>query len=105
MIYAEFYHLSTGYIEGTIPPQFSDNARKPIPACGSDSVLKIDGRLNMRNRVLIATDVCRKRGFLGFTLNAGASFSRSREIRKYQSVVPVVLSFKGEDYEMKDVTA
>ena len=105
MIYAEFYHISTGYVAGTIPPQFSDTARKPIPACGSDSVLKIDGRLNAYNRVRVASDVCLKRGYLGFTLNAGESFTRSREIRKYQSVVPVVLSFKGEDYEMKDVTA
>ena len=86
MTYAEFYHLSTGYIAGTIPPQFSDAARKPIPVCGSDSVLKLDGRFSTRTMVRIASEVCRKRGFIGFTLNAGDSFTRSREIRAYQAV-------------------
>lgn len=86
MTYAEFYHLSTGYIEGTIPPQFNDANRKPIPVCGSDSVLKMDGRFSKRTMIQIATKIGTQRGFIGFTLNAGESFSRSREIRGYQAL-------------------
>ena len=86
MKFAEFYHLSTGYVAGTIPPQFSDAARRPIPACGSDSVLKLDGRFSMQTCARIAASVCVRRGYIGFTVNAGESFTRSREIRKYQEV-------------------
>lgn len=80
--FAEFYHLSTGYIAGTIPPQL----RKPIPACGSGSVLPLDGRFSKRTMARVAADVCRTRGFIGFTLTAGKSFMESREIRAYEGV-------------------
>ena len=86
MIYAEFYHLSTGYVDGTIPPVFLASARKPIPACGTDSVLKLDGRFSRATMARVAAEVCRQRGFIGFTLNAGETFTRSREIRGYQAV-------------------
>ena len=92
MIYAEFYHLSTGYIPGTIPPQFDvAHGQKPIPACGSDSVCVIDVRLGMAKRIEVATYECQKRGYIGFTLNAGPSFTASREIRRYQAVNEAVI--------------
>ena len=47
MKYVQFYHNSTGYIAGSIPPRFSDEHIKPIPMCGSDSVYILDGRNNL----------------------------------------------------------
>ena len=46
-VYVQFYHLSTGYIEGSIPPRFSDENKKPIELCGSDGVFILDGRNNI----------------------------------------------------------
>lgn len=89
MRYVQFFQNSTGYIAGTIPPQFSPEHVKPIPECGSDSVLHLDGRFSMSTCVRIARDACRnRRGCVGFTLNAGRSYSDSREIRAFEQVTP-----------------
>lgn len=86
MKFAEFYHLSTGYIEGSLPPKFNNANRKPIPACGSDSILYIDGRYGNDRAAHEARETCRKRGFVGFTLNAGSSLSDSRVIRQLEVI-------------------
>lgn len=87
MRYIQFFHNSTGYIAGTTPPQFSPEHVKPIPDCGSDSVLRLDGRFNMSTCVQVAREACRaRRGCVGFTINAGRSYSDSREIRKFEQV-------------------
>lgn len=81
MRFAEFYHDSTGW-NGR---DFSGPV-KLIPACGSDSVAILDGRLSSANAAAHARDICRKRGFKGFTLHAGSSFTRSRETRHLEVV-------------------
>ena len=86
MIYAEFYHNSTGYVPGSIPPRYDAASVRLIPACGSDSVALLDGRLAMRNAAAIAREICRKRGRLGFTINRGESFTRSREVRPLEVI-------------------
>jgi len=80
MIFAEFYHLSTGY------PSYTAKDIKPIPACGSDSVLVIDGRLSRDNMHYAAIERCISRGYIGYTLNSGESFTRGREFAKYRGV-------------------
>ena len=45
--YAIYLKNSTGYIEGTIPPEFSDSHIKPIDALGSDSIFYLDGRWSL----------------------------------------------------------
>lgn len=81
MIYAEFYHESTGWngrdYSGPV---------KLIPACGSDSVAVFDGRWSRAHCVREARDICAKRGRNGFTLNAGESFTRSRETRPLEII-------------------
>ena len=79
MIYAEFYNLSTGW------PSYTERDIKPIPACGSDSVLILDGRLSLHNMINEAQRVIKMRGnkHCGFTINKGESFSRSRAITGY----------------------
>lgn len=54
MKYVQFYHNSTGYIAGSIPPRFSDEHIKPIPMCGSDSVYILDGRNNLDTMIFDA---------------------------------------------------
>lgn len=79
MRFAAFYQLSTGW-NGT---NFS-GPKRPIEACGDRSVLILDGRWNEATAAHYARVECRKRGYVGFTLNAGESFTRSRETRKLE---------------------
>ena len=47
--YAVLQVLSTGYISGTIPPQFNENNKQPIDMCGTDSIVNLDGRKSIYN--------------------------------------------------------
>ena len=49
--YIQFMTLSTGYIQGTVPPQFSDENKKPIDLLGSDGIVYLDNRLNLNNMI------------------------------------------------------
>jgi hypothetical protein len=69
--YAQFCHMSTGYIEGTTPPQFSEAHKKPIDACGSDSVMSLDGRLSLFSMHKQARELAKQRGFIGYRLCRG----------------------------------
>jgi len=85
MRFAVFHKLSTGYVAGSIPPRF-DGPAKPIPALGSDGVMRFDGRYSLRHCAALARTACRKRGFIGFTIEHGESFTRSREARPFEYV-------------------
>ena len=84
MRFAQFYHPSTGR-----------NGRDCtglvalIPACGSDSILYIDGRLSDANAKRVARETCEKRGFNAFTLHAGASLLSERQTCGLQIVKPL----------------
>ena len=78
MRFAQFFTMSTGYIPGTIPPEFG--TPKPIEACGSSSVLILDGRLSLHNASALAAQVAKERGYIGFSIHQGESFNRSREV-------------------------
>ena len=86
MKFIEFYHNSTGYVPGTCPPQFDRDHVRPIPVCGSGSVYVLDGRFSMHRCVDIARDLTKKRGFVGFTINKGETFTRSRVIRQFEGI-------------------
>ena len=49
--YIQFMTLSTGYIQGTVPPQFSDENKKPIDLLGSDGIVYLDNRLSLNNMI------------------------------------------------------
>lgn len=85
MKFAQFYHLSTGYIKGTTPPVFSEENRKPIEACGSNAVLPLDGRYGANRMHSEAAKVCRERGFIGYSLHAG-SFLQNRELCSFVAI-------------------
>ena len=84
MRFAQFFTMSTGYIPGTIPPQFG--APKPIEACGSNGVLIIDGRLSLHNSTTIADKVAKERGYIGFSIHQGGNFIHSREIVGFKEI-------------------
>lgn len=86
MRYAQFFCLSTGYVPGSIPPRFDDDYKRPIPACGTDSVMYVDGRYSDERAIAEARAECNRRGFIGFTMNAGPSYMDSRETRAYERV-------------------
>ena len=70
--YVQFYTLSTGYVPGTIPPQFSPEHVKPIEALGSDSIAFLDGRYGLARCIQEARDLAKKRGgnFCGYKIMA-----------------------------------
>ena len=66
--FIQFYRLSTGYIQGTIPPKFDKAHQKPIEALGSDGVLFVDGRWSKSTQHEKAREYAKARGFIGYTL-------------------------------------
>jgi len=81
--YAQFYHNSTGYVAGSIPPVFRPDAVRPIPACGSDSIYPLDSRLALRNAQAVAREVCTKRGFVGYHIERGSCLRDARQITAF----------------------
>ncbi len=86
MKFAQFYKKSTGYVAGSIPPKFDPAHVKPIEALGSDGVTVMDGRFSLNTQHMVAKEICRQRGFLGYTLHEGASFSVNRKVSEYKEV-------------------
>lgn len=84
MKFAQFYHESTGYVEGSIPPRF-DGPKRLIPAVGSDSVMVLDGRWGLARCIAEARSMARARGYKGFSLHAGPSFAVSSQFRAMES--------------------
>lgn len=79
--FAQFFHHSTGYVAGTIPPRF-DGPKTLIEACGSDSVLPIDGRLGLTSAINLARETARQRGYPAFEIRFGFSFSAGKPATK-----------------------
>ena len=67
--YSQFFTMSTGYIAGTIPPQFG--APTVIEACGDRSIIQIDGRLTRQTMGEIAKAECIKRGYVAWQIIGG----------------------------------
>lgn len=80
MRYAQFFSLSTGYVENSIPPEFREENKRPIEACGSNGVIIIDARIRLIDAGRIASAECTKRGFIGWEIREGRSFSDSRPV-------------------------
>lgn len=87
MIYAQFWHMSTGYVSGSIPPRFEESAKRPVPACGDRSVIILDGRNSREHQIAIARQECAKRGYVGFTLEDDRRSVSNSEIRALEMVV------------------
>jgi hypothetical protein len=67
--YIQFKALSTGYIKGTIPPQFSDSCIEPIDRLGSDGIYYLDNRLSLSSMVSKGIALCKQRNnTIGFSV-------------------------------------
>ena len=67
--FIQLRQLSTGYISGTIPPQFSKDNIKAINSCGSDSVYYLDNRLSLSSMIDKGFEVCKQRNNkVGFSI-------------------------------------
>lgn len=91
-VWARFWQPSTGYVEGSIPPRFDKAAVKPIECCGSDGIVRLDGRMTIGCAANVARDVCKQRERIGFTLIAGSSLLNAITVRKYEEVSPCTAS-------------
>jgi hypothetical protein len=78
MLYAQFYKMSTGYIEGTIPPQFG----KPrlIEASGDRALIRLDNRYSSKSNGELAAKECKKRGFIAWSIFKGATFFNAKRV-------------------------
>ena len=81
-VYAQFKVLSTGYIAGSIPPKFSEDAKEPIDLLGSDGVFILDGRKSLTTMINDCEVKASKlgRSILGFEIIRGTSFSDKGKI-------------------------
>lgn len=87
MRYVQLFKNSTGYVPGSIPPEFSPRHVKPIPDVGSDAVMRLDGRFSMQTCARFARVAANNRaGCVGFAIYAGSSYGDSRVIREYETV-------------------
>ena len=74
-IYCQFLKLSTGYVEGSIPPRFEDWRRCPIEAVGSNGVMYLDARKSIGNLRNDCYKEMINRGFIGYKIVRASSFS------------------------------
>ena len=81
--YIQFKTLSTGYIKGSIPPQFSNDCIKPIDKLGSDGVFYLDNRLSLNTMINKGIELCNKRNNkVGFSIvSFNDSHLHGREIK------------------------
>ena len=85
--WVKFYKLSTGYVAGTIPPIFSEVHKKPIEACGSDSFLRLDGRLKGEKFHQIAIEHAKRLGYIGYAFSKGERMHSPLYTSRFYSVV------------------
>ena len=75
MLFATFYQHPVNYGQADL---------SPIEACGDRAVIILDGRSKQADHVAIAHNECVKRGYVGFALHKGDTFTRSTMIRNLQ---------------------
>lgn len=80
MIYAQFYHMSVAH-------QWNDFKSVPIEACGDRSVIILDGRHSLADNKQLTAEWCEKRGYIGYAIHKGESFSRSNQIVEYTPIL------------------
>lgn len=59
---------------------FMSEAGHLVPACGSNGVIRLDGRLNFLNMRSIAEETAKKRGFEAFQIIAGNSLLNTNPV-------------------------
>lgn len=83
MRYVQFFQLSTGYVQGSIPPRFDPAHRRPIEVCGDRGIVRVDGRLSARSVIDIAIRTAEERGFIGYQVLEGTSLLQAKPVSHY----------------------
>ena len=76
-VYCQFKVLSTGYISGTIPPQYNEDNKKPIDMLGSEGVYILDGRNSLSTLIsdsILRKDKMRRTDIVGFEIIKSDNF-------------------------------
>lgn len=73
MIFAQFYQ--TCWFTGL-----------PIEACGDRSVIILDGRHTLADNISMAKEECKKRGYIGYIICRGETFTRSNAITEFKQI-------------------
>ena len=68
------------------PVNYGQSDLSPIEACGDRAVIILDGRNGHSDRVAIAARECAKRGYIGFSLHMGETFTRSSMVRPLELI-------------------
>ena len=68
------------------PVNHGQSDLSPIEACGDRAVIILDGRERATTNVTIARLECEKRGYLGFTLHMGPTFTRASMVRPLELI-------------------
>jgi hypothetical protein len=77
MYFAAFYQHPVNYGQLDL---------SPVEACGDRAVIILDGRSRPQLHVDIARIECAKRGYIGFTLHTGDTFTRASNIRTLELI-------------------
>ena len=72
-VYAQFFNMSCGTW-----PDFKEDSKRLIEACGDRSVIQVDARLTDCNIRQIARDECIKRKYIAWQLLKGSSLSDAK---------------------------
>lgn len=74
-VFAQFFNMSCGTW-----PEFKEDSKRLIEACGDRSIISIDARLTDYNIRQIARDECIKRKYLAWQLLKGTSLSDAKPV-------------------------
>lgn len=74
-VYAQFFNMSCGTW-----PDFKEDSKRLIEACGDRSVIQVDARLTAGNIRQIARDECIKRKYLAWQLLKGSSLLNAKPV-------------------------
>lgn len=81
-VWAHFWCMSTGYVEGSNPPRFEEASKLPIPACGTDAYMYMFG--NGQASLDRARAECRRRGYVGFNVETMGAIAT--DVRPFEAV-------------------
>lgn len=68
------------------PVNYGQKDLSPIEACGDRGLIVLDGRERPQTHVEIARTECKKRGYIGFTLHMGETFTRASIVRQLEMI-------------------
>ena len=80
-VFAQFFNMSCGTW-----PDFKEESKRLIEACGDRSVIQVDARLTDCNIRQIARDECIKRKYLAWQLLKGTSLLDAKPVSDITTV-------------------